>query len=66
MISRPIPDSGPGRLRPFCRDDIPAVVALRPQAFRFSERPSVPHGRCLDRVGIEREFQDVLRLDQSR
>ena len=42
MISRPIPDSGPGRLRPFCRDDIPAVVALRPQAFRFSEHPSAP------------------------
>src|SRR5882724_1865475 len=31
-------DGGPGRLRPFHPDDIPAIVALRRRAFRFGQR----------------------------
>jgi hypothetical protein len=31
-------DGGPGRLRPFRPDDIPAIVALRRRAFRFGQR----------------------------
>lgn len=38
MTQGPLTDSGPGRLRPFQREDLPEVVALRRQAFRYSER----------------------------
>jgi hypothetical protein len=48
-----------GRIRPFSPDDIPAIVALRPKAFRKSERASAADlGAYLEQLFFRNPWRD--------